>query len=230
MSLRWAVVVVALCLSTGETFSSPTSDFGRLLANPKAYDGKRLTIIGIADVYDVGFFFYERALSAYEADRSKSVFVVGDLARRLPDNLNKHWLKVTGVVNAKAHGPWRTEPCEITIERYEVMAIPALKEWRIFGVFRNETSSTLKITVSDRGGYGTTNFSPGKLFANVISPGSSVEVKTLSGRVVAKLDLELRKLPGKYFDSTTRNLFYRVTAKKIEQVPAGQGKQWLSRR
>jgi hypothetical protein len=225
---KWVVTSVVACLWAAPAFSSPTSDFERLLANPQAFDGKRVTIVGIADVYDVGFFLCQGALSPYEPDLSKAVFVVGDRARRLPDNMNKHWLKVTGIVNARAHGPMGDKACEVVLDRFEVMPRPILKERRIFGVFRNETPSILKITVSDRDGFGTSNVAPGTLFKAAISGEASVEADSLSGKSIAKLDLEPMNLTRKYFDSTTRTLFYRVTAKRIEPIPAVQGKHWLT--
>jgi hypothetical protein len=212
----------------GTSVSMAGSEFDKLLANPQAFHGKHVTLTGIADIYDVGFFLYQRQLSPTKADTSRSVFVVGGAADTLPDRLNYHWLKVTGTVNARAHAPTGTEPCEILLTHYELADRPPLKEWRIFGVIKNDTSQTLKITVSDTTGYGTANVSPGSLFKNEISRKASLEVSTLSDQVIARRDLTSIKFDRVYFAPESHTLFFRVTMRGIEAVPAENGKRWLS--
>jgi hypothetical protein len=222
---RIAAIALSVLTAT-DALALPTSDFKRVLAHPESSHGTRVTLVGIADVHGYGFFLYERTLKNGKPDLSRSVFVVDHPKRPLPDKLNKHWLKVIGTVNAHAHGPQGTEPCEIVLDRFEELPIPPLKEQRIFGVFRNETASTVIFKLSGPEGYSTSALAPSANTIDALDDKKDAIATTSNQTLVAKRNI--LPLPGpKYFDSVNRKYYFRITNGKIKPVLPAQGKKWL---
>ncbi len=224
--IRFVGAVIALSLITGSALASSPSDFQKLLVDPKAFDAKRVTLVGIADVYGYGFFLYERALRDGKPDFSRSVFVVDKPNRTLPSELDKHWVKVTGQVDARAGGPYGTEPCEIKLDHFDALPIPPLKERRTFGIFRNDTSSPVIFKISGPDGYSTSKLGPSAKTIEGIDDKNTVVASTPAGTLIAKSSISSRSV-GKYFDPINRTYYYRITNGKIELVSPTEGKAWL---
>lgn len=218
--------IAMLILTTCEAFAVPTSDLQRLLANPNAFDGKRVTVAGLADIAGAEFWLYPNVRAAKQGDTA--VAISWDLSKGpVYKKFDRHWVKVTGVVDAKAHGPLGAAPCEIWAERVEALPYPPLPDPYIYGVFRNDTPSTVDLKFSSPTGYADAlNISPGDVTdAHTIAKGT-ITASTRSGKLLAKGNLIPSSGAERYFDAKTRTYYYRITVGKIELVQPSEAKRW----
>ena len=110
MSLR---VIVALAVSV-VALAAAEVPLDSVLAHPQKYDRQRVTVSGFARVDGESFVLYRDPASAKRLDvRALSVAQRRD--KSLHDQLNNHWVTVTGIIDAKAHGLWGF-PCELLLE------------------------------------------------------------------------------------------------------------------
>src|SRR5947208_2839672 len=82
------------------------ADVSDVISNPKKYDQRRLELIGIARVPGEFFLFADaREAAKINSDVSKALYV-REKTPGEPDytNLDRQWVRITGVVNANAHG------------------------------------------------------------------------------------------------------------------------------
>ena len=121
LKTRLMFAIAAIALGTTIAFAVTSPDFQRVLANPAAFHGKRVTLVGVAEVTNNEFWIYPDAFSAKKGDFTKAVFVMRDPKGPLYKELNKHWLKISGTVDAKARLPLGYGPCAISLDQVELL-------------------------------------------------------------------------------------------------------------
>ena len=219
-----------LCAIVGALIVTNThlaaSEFQRLLANPSSFHHKVVTISGVMDVYSNGFFLHEKPLTESKLGGLGSVFVT-DRDGLLPSKFDRHWLKITGMVDASAHGPLGTEPCEIRLKDFKVLPFPPLKDESISAIFRNETSSTLRLRIITKDGYSVSTLEPGAITTERIDNATAVATIP-SGAAIAKLALNRSQSGEDYFDSRKRRYFYRIAHGEIKLVKREIGQRWFA--
>ena len=106
-------IIVALMLSVVAAVAGEVP-LDSVLAHPKKYDRQRVTVSGFARVGGESFVLYRDAASAKRLDLH-ALSVAQRRGQPLHNDLNNHWVVVTGIVDAKAHGLWGF-PCELLLE------------------------------------------------------------------------------------------------------------------
>jgi|ERR1044072_2272960 hypothetical protein len=106
-------VIVALAVSV-VTLAAAQVPLDSVLAHPQKYDRQRVTVSGFARVDGESFVLYRDAASAKRLD-IRALSVAQSRGKPLHDQLNNHWVTVTGTIDAKAHGLWGF-PCELLLE------------------------------------------------------------------------------------------------------------------
>jgi hypothetical protein len=221
---KWISAVIGLSLIAESVQAAPSSDFKRLLAHPAAFHGKRVTLTGVAKIGGSEFFLYPD-VSALR-DSKPAVFVAQNPRGAMYDKFNNHWLKVTGIVNAKGHGPLGGDTCELRLERVEPLPRPSLPDRNIYGVFRNEGPATVTLKVSAPSGYSVFDIPPHFTAPPGVISNGTVEVTTRSGKLLAKANLLPRGAAERYFDNAHRTYYYRVTEKTIDLVWPSETTRW----
>jgi hypothetical protein len=217
-----AVIGLAFALANASAASS--SDFERLLANPQAFDGKRVTLTGVASIGGAEFYLYPNEDEARKA--GTAVFVNRNLEGPRYDKFSDHWLKITGIVNAERHGPFNNDPCEIWLEHFEVLRKASVRHRNIYGVFRNDTSSLVNITIYRPDGYSNFGMPPRETSTEGITKEDRAVVTTATGKLIAKSNLVPLGTSSRYFDSAHHSYYYRITDTKIEMVPVAETSGW----
>jgi len=118
MIFRTLIKCILALLALSLVANSSDSEFRRLLGNPRVYNNKRVSLVGFAHVDGESFVLFENERAASKLADSQAVSVAQRLNGPNYDHFNKHWVKVTGVVDAYSHGLWNF-PCEILLERVE---------------------------------------------------------------------------------------------------------------
>jgi hypothetical protein len=100
---RSRIAVIGLLLSFVTVHASKVS-LDSLLAHPKQYHGRRITVTGFAHVDGESFVLYRDTASAKRLD-VRALSVAQRRGGPFDDSLNNRWVSATGIVDAKAHRP-----------------------------------------------------------------------------------------------------------------------------
>lgn len=219
-----SAALATLFLVTQTLLLASSSDFEKLLATPPKFDGKQVTLIGVAEIGGDEFFLYPDA-RARRLGRP-AVFIARDPNGPTYQRYNNHWLKVSGIVSARAHGPLGTDPCEVRAENVGALPRPPIPDVNIYGVFRNDESDTITLKVSTPNGYSIFDVRPHSTTPPGVISRGSVEATTASGRTLAKAELLPRRSAEQYFDAVRRSYYYRVIDAKIELVTPSETTKW----
>lgn len=228
MSIRWkaSMTVIGLGLIATRTLGLASSDFQLLLADPSAFEGKRVTLTGVASVDGAEFFLYPNTQAAKEGNLSRSVFVARDLKGPPYDRFNNHWLSVTGIVTAKGHGPVGFQGPLIWLERVESLPYPPLPDRRIYAIFRNDCADTVTVKVSAPNGYSMFDVRPFSTAPPGVIATGTAEVTDASGKVMLRTPLPPPRSAGKYFDPLHRAYYYHITGNRIDLVRPSETTKW----
>ena len=211
-----------MAVAYAATPASFASELQKILANPQTYDGKRVTVTGVAEIGGAEFSLYPDQRSQRNA--GKAAFIWLDSNGPRYDRFNGHWVRVTGIVEPRRHGPFNTDPCEIKLERLELLPKAPLKDSSIYGVFRNDTRNPVKVTVYWPDGYSSFDLPPGETSNEGLEKNSTAVVTTLAGKVVARSRLTPEK--RRYYDSAHRSYYFQIADSKIELVAPTDAAQW----
>ena len=119
--------LVALGVLATPATGTPSSEFQRLLKNPKMFNGKRVTLVGLADIGGSEFFLYPDVRSAKHGENA--IFVDAHIFNDNPyKKFNNHWLKVTGVVDRGIRPPLGVGECSIVLEQLKLLPRSPLRE------------------------------------------------------------------------------------------------------
>lgn len=112
----WGVALISLNCDAGEC----NGRFERVIANPRRYHHKRVTLCGIAHVQGSGFELRWLRNTSRLPDESQVIDVVWrDIAANF-DRFNDRPVVVTGVIDANEHGHWYYR-CTILLERISML-------------------------------------------------------------------------------------------------------------
>lgn len=224
---RHCLIALAILLVAS---SSPVA-FKDVLQNPRAYHHQRVSVSGVARVEGESFVLYDNLRDAEKlAGPSKAISVAQKVNERTHDDLDNHWVTITGIVDADRHGMWNYS-CEILLENVQALRRPAGKKRIVItGTFRNQTSTSVHVALRDTkaGKYAEFELGPTGI-DEVAIQGGSVEATDLAGKLVAQLKLLSPNANAYYYDPARHTYFYRISDGKIERVPPNEGKKWTKR-
>lgn len=218
------LLALALIATTGSAVRA--SDFEELLKNPKTFNGRRVTLVGLAEIGGSEFFLYPDVQSAKRGENA--IFVDAHILNENPyEKLNNHWLRITGIVDTGIRPPLGVGACSISLERVEPLSNPPLADSSIKGVFKNDTTITIDVKFSTPTGDGyIVNLPPGHVSKPSTISAGAVAVTAKSGEPVAQGDLVIRPAPNQYFDSENRTYYYRIKHGSITPVVAREASNW----
>lgn len=130
--LKYVSAVTMLFLACAAAAPS-SSVLQQVLKNPGAFDGKRVIVTGLADIGGTEFWLYPDARAARRG--GDAVFVDRDLKGPLYEELDRHFVKVTGKIKANGTGPLGARVCQLSLERIEPLPIPPVPDTRVYGCF-----------------------------------------------------------------------------------------------
>jgi hypothetical protein len=236
----------AVCLlSTVLAYTAFGTDLGQVLADPRRFDKQEVDVVGVARVPG-DFYLFQDPSAASEFDESKSAWVLQKTTGRGNFQFDRQWVRVTGVVDANAHGRGLSR-CVIVLNHVEPVLnrlAPRIKDSNIYGLFHNATSKEIHVELfaQNKGAYtefwiepGGTNggaeIHEGELVATALQGKPNVPVwERQSGEIIAKSKIKFPKFAPDYeysaADSDERTLYYRITDGKIELVPGSEARTW----
>ncbi len=214
-----------LSLSIISFAAAPAVNIQSLLADPKIYEVKRITVEGIARVDGDYVTIYPDSIAATKSDFSKGVSIRGRADAPSYQRLNYHWVRVTGVVNTRLHGPYDAFPFELLSERIESLDRPPITDPNTYIIFRNDMASSITVMTSWPGGSATATLKPGGLDA-VVARSLDVRVTAASGELIAKTSLKPSRVPKSGVDSKRQWIPYAITSKGLELVPLARAQKW----
>jgi hypothetical protein len=222
----WLVTLLTLALIAITGSAAPASDFDDLLKNPKVFNGRRVTLVGLAEIGGSEFFLYPDVQSAKRGENA--IFVDAHILNENPyEKLNNHWLRITGIVDTGTRPPLGFGTCSVSLERVEPLASPQLADSDVKGVFKNDTTITVDVKFSTPTGDGyIVNLPPGQISKPSTISAGSVAVTAKSGESVAQADVVIRPPPNQYFDSGNRTYYYRIRHGSITPVVAREASKW----
>src|SRR6266498_389309 len=102
MKLICLAACVWIAFGAGAAFGS---DLSKVIAEPGNYEGQRLELIGIARV--PGYFYLFADLdAASKSDLSKAVAVRRNFTEPEYRELDRQWVRVTGIMNSQPRDGW----------------------------------------------------------------------------------------------------------------------------
>jgi hypothetical protein len=114
-TFRIASVCVILALTAG---TCTASEYDEVVKNPQAFHHKRVSIVGIAEIQGDSFALYQRRRPQSSGELARTIFIARRIKGPMYTEFNHHRTKVTGIVDANAHGNGYYA-CEILVERIE---------------------------------------------------------------------------------------------------------------
>lgn len=222
--------IVALMVTVRVATAVPVA-FNNLLENPRKYHHQQVSVEGVARVQGSSFVLYRNLHDAEElADSSKAISIAQRVGGQTYDNLDNHWVIVTGLVDADRHGMWNY-PCEILLRDVHLLPrTPGKQQTVVSALFRNETSMPVKITLVDQRGerYAEFSLSPNNFNGGAIRKGFA-EVTAVTGGTIAKFNLDPGVVRSHYFDSAKRTYYLRVDSRGVQMVTPRRAETWLSK-
>jgi len=220
------LTLLALALIAATESPVHASEFDELLKHPKTFNGRRVTLVGLAEIGGSEFFLYPDVQSAKRGENA--IFVDAHILNENPyEKLNNHWLRITGVVDTGIRPPLGFEACSISLERVEPLSYPPLADSTVRGVFKNDTTITVDVKFSTPTGDGyIVNLPPGKVSKPSTITAGAAAATAKSGEPVAKGDLIIRPAPDRYFDSENRTYYYRIRYGRLSPVLPSEAKTW----
>jgi hypothetical protein len=217
---------IALCLAAATATALASSEFERLLRNPKSFNGKRVTLVGLAEIGGSEFFVYPDILSAKRGENA--VFIDAKTRDENPyEKFDKHWVKITGVVDLGIRPPLGGGECSILLERLEPLHRPPVLEDSVKAVFQNSTRETVHLKVPTPTGYGyAMRIAPGTATQPIRIAEGEISVTNDSGDTIAKGNLAPKRLRDQYFDFEKQTFYYLIKDGKISAVLPLDASNW----
>ena len=219
-------ISVALALLAATANGIPVSDFEQLVKIAKKFNGKRVTVVGLAEIGGSEFFLYPDVQSAKRGENA--IFVDAHILNENSyQKFNNHWLKITGIVDTGIRPPLRVGECSIVLERLKLLPLRPLRDDSVRGVFRNSTGQTIDIRVPTPTGYAyAMRIAPSTATEAMVISHGKVTVTKKSGQTVAKGTLSWKDIADEYFDRNSRTFYYRIRDGRITPVLPREAKNW----
>ena len=217
-----------------------------VIKEPTQYRGSHLSLVGIARVPGP-FYLFSDIAAARKRNASKAILVIHSEPPWRTFDMDRKWVRVTGVVNPVPHVPGQS-PCVLAAEGVEVISKepdPRIKDSIIYGTFLNTLSFDVQVELSSRP-VSTTFFIGAHTFEKYIEvTKGSLKVFTLNGpetipswkrtkgELIAHGDLTIPKLSPKYVysaaDSDERTAYYRISRGNVELISPSKAKEWIKK-
>ena len=222
-SLVFALIAFGLLATTPAGIRA--SQFERLLKNPKMFQGKRVTLVGLAEIGGSEFFLYPDVRSAKRGENA--IFVYAHILNENPyEKFNNHWLNITGTVDTGIRPPLGVGECSIVLEELKVLPRSPLRDDSVRGVFQNSTGQTINIKIPTPTGYGyAMRIAPDTATEAMIITSGEFTVSKKSGETIAKGTVSW-KVADQYFDRNSRTFYYRIRNDRITPVLPRDTKNW----
>jgi len=199
--------------------------FDALLKNPRAYDGRTVSVVGVIRGNGPDFELYRDALAADSvASPATSFFVFAPAKWKATQPYNMRLVRVTGVVEARRHGTWGNA-CALTLKRLEVLSdAPAAHPSYPVALVRNESSEFYSIRAGPPGLEAQLSIGP-RQFLLLPRYDGTLSVLNQGEVVIARRKLNSTREAAN-FDPTTMVFYYRITDRKVEAVNSAEAKKW----
>lgn len=204
-------------------------EFDSLLKNPRAYDGRTVSVVGVIRGNGPNFELYRDASAADGvAPPATSFFVFAPDKWKATQPYNMRLVRVTAIVEARRHGIWGNA-CALALKRIEVLSdAPAAHPSYPVAVVRNETSEFYSIRAGPPGVEAQLGIGP-REFLLLPRYDGTLTVLRRDGTVVARQKLNTTRESAN-FDSASMVFYYRITDRKLEAVKSAEAKKWGWRR
>jgi hypothetical protein len=206
------IVVIAqvLAFTLAAHASIISLSFDQLARNPGAYRGKEVSVIGVAEVDGTSFTLFQPP----HRDVSHSIFIGVPVGPPRYDNLNNHWVRLTGVVEADEEGIFRAK---IFMNRVEALHRSPVPEVKTYAIFTNQSSTNVQIELFDKSGKKTSKIilARGGIEKTAISDGNA-KLLDQSGRLLSEITVESEH--SKFLDPSNRSFYFRINDGKIERT------------
>ncbi len=158
--------------------------FSDILKYPARYDGKKVTLIGVAGDTGNGVQLFRNFSAAQDRDSAQTIFVRYSTTVSRSD-LERWWISVTGILSAKDKGRYGTDACAIEATKITQLHLEPKCLWPTdFGIFHNNTEK--KIAVESE-------IEPGGEIGVHLAPGEKAPLEIIEG---GKVRVEDWSVPG----------------------------------
>ena len=190
------------------------------------FNGKRVTLVGLAEIGGSEFFLYPDVQSAKRGENA--IFVDAHILNENPYlKFNNHWLKITGVVDTGIRPPLGVGECSIVLEQLKLLPRSPLRDDSVRGVFQNNTGYTIDIKLpTPTGDAYAMRIAPETATQPLIISDGQVTVTKKSGEMIVKGTLNRKAIANKYFDRNSRTFYYRLENGRITPVLPREAKNW----
>lgn len=192
-------------------------DLQQLLEKNEAYKGKRVCVIGVAEVDGISFTLFQPP----RRELRRMIVVDRKHGRPSYDQLNNHWVKITGIANID---PEKIFAGRLLLERVEALPRPPIKEVKTYGIFFNEGSDTIRLDVVNKAGNenDSMTLSPGDVLKTVIAEGTArvslPSTTAFPGQALSACGVPTETSASDLFEESTRTFYFRVRDGRISVV------------
>lgn len=197
-------------------------DLQRAIKESRKYDGKAISVSGVAFVDKDYFVLYANISAARKTNLKQAIFVRQHRNRPSFDQYHRHWVQITGTMNADLHGPLGFGfPCEVLLEGIRSLGGPTVNLWlRDEGIFQNKTGENIRITYFRPDGYEKIDLAPDGLSSMTVYDKKELIATNVRGKVICKSVLSLPLRANTTFEQIDRRFFYVITRNGIKMVPS----------
>ena len=245
MTAKSTITAILLIASASASLAADVP-FSDVLKNYAALQGRRVTLVGLAEVAGADFYLWNLQ-DRHHKDSKRAISVLWDM--RVPNYpagsnvshytyLNLRRVRITGTVDIRFHGRWGDIPFGIDLERVEVL--PGDRERRFLtdiGVFHNSMSSMVEVRLYSRRGsiYAyITGIAPNEYSDTAIEEGSATlarrssdtEVSVRPKKVISTCKISSTASSRRYYDSRQHVYYYDISDGKIKLVMPREAQKW----
>ena len=212
--LSLSIGVLAIVVPAG---GSVSVDFKQLIENPRVYQGKRVSVIGVAEVDGISFVLFQPP----RRELSQKIFVGQKLGKPRYNHLNNHWVKITGIAD---NDEKKIFACKIFLENVQPLPRPPVKGVDAYGVFLNEGPTPVELELFNKAGQlvASATMSPGEIHKTAIVEGQAkIHTATeslLTGRLLSSYPIGSEKSAPEFFESSSRTFYFRIKDGEIVLV------------
>jgi hypothetical protein len=214
------------------------TEFDDLLRSPSRYDGRAVSIVGLAEVNGGDFDLWPSLRDRKREDFKRAISVMWDTT--LPNYppgtnishytyLSYRWVRAAGIVNTSFRGRHGMRALGLRLQDVRVLPGRRQKQFlRDIAVFHNATSHLVKVRLTDRRGHEETDISG-------IEPKGSEDtelvddfavVTSSSDSFIARCNVSRTRASRRYYDSDKHAYYYQVTDGDIRLVMPSEAKKW----
>jgi hypothetical protein len=214
------------------------AEFDDVLRNPSHYEGRAVSIVGLAEVNGGDFDIWPGLRDRQQLNFKRAISVIWDTT--LPNYppgtnishytyLSLRWVRATGMVDTRFRG--RHDMRALGLRLRDVRVLPGRRQKQFLkdiAVFHNATSALIKIHLYERRGQEETYISgidPKGSEDTGLMDGVAV-VTSSSGGLIAKCDMSHTGASRRYYDADRHAYYYQISDQNIRLVMPSEAKKW----